>query len=72
MPKEYTVRQGDTLQSIAVNECGSIGMVQYIMKDNNLSSTSVITPGQVLILNCDEEFTEIAPRAPELDEDGSG
>jgi LysM repeat protein len=72
MPKKYTVRQGDTLQSIAVNECGSIGMVQYIMKDNGLSSPSAIVPGQVLILNCDEEFTEIAPRPPELDEDTAG
>lgn len=65
MPKKYIVKAGDTLQMIAVSECGSVNMVAQIVKDNRLDAAQPLTPGQVLYIACDDDDkTEIVPMPP--------
>lgn len=69
MHRKYTVKAGDTLQSIAASECGSVRLVDVLIRDNHLTDASAITPGMELLITCDDERTEIAPRPPKIDED---
>lgn len=59
MPKQYTVRPGDTLIQIAKRECNGQITAHQIAADNNISNPNLIFVGDVLTLNCDE-----ADRAP--------
>jgi hypothetical protein len=48
----YVVKAGDTLQRIAMQECGDRTRAQQIASDNRLTSASRLFVGQRLIVNC--------------------
>lgn len=81
MAKTYTIKAGDTLERIAIRECGDAAFVAQIARDNNISNPNRIYVGQVLTLNCSAGTTpttpppsstteEIYPAPPELDLSG--
>lgn len=47
---EYTVKEGDTLASICINECGSYGMITTIKELNQIADENIIYIGQVLLI----------------------
>jgi LysM repeat protein/uncharacterized protein YvpB len=57
MPRKYTVKPGDTLERIAIRECGSRRYVDEIARLNSLANASRIYVGQVLTLTCGDAPT---------------
>jgi hypothetical protein len=51
----YVVKAGDTLQRIAMQECGDRSLAGQIARDNNLTDSNRIFIGQRLVINCGAE-----------------
>ncbi|MDD5937371.1 MAG: LysM peptidoglycan-binding domain-containing protein [Clostridiales bacterium] len=47
---EYTVKAGDTLASICIQECGSYGVITTVKDLNQIKNEDVIYVGQVILL----------------------
>jgi hypothetical protein len=61
MPKQYTIKAGDTLQKISITQCGSDAFIDQIAKDNHIVDHRKIFPGQVLIINCGDAPSATTP-----------
>lgn len=50
IPNSYTVKQGDTLTTIAKKQTGNASNYKVIAEKNNIKNPNIITPGMVLKL----------------------
>lgn len=48
----YTVRNGDTLWSVAKAHCGTGTDDTALAKANHIANANAVSPGEVIILNC--------------------
>lgn len=46
----YIVKAGDTLYSIALNQCGSVNMIEEIININKLDDADYVVEGQKLLI----------------------
>lgn len=66
MSKRYTIKAGDTIQRIAIRECGDAKFADQIARDNNISNPNRIFVGQTLTLNCGAVTTPTTPTTPTI------
>jgi hypothetical protein len=62
MPRTYRVKAADTVERIAIRECGSARFTNLIIRDNQLQNARFIFVGQTLILRCGD--AGITPDSP--------